>query len=101
MVSNQTATRRGVFTAEPRGPIGAYLTLKHDEYALSIECCLGNHLRTWVVDNAKDLASLEKIIKKHSPQLPNLAVSKFIERRHDISRHQVWYESSTSFGEMQ
>ena len=32
---------------------------------------------------------LEKIIKKHSPHMPNLSVSKFINRRHDISRHQV------------
>ena len=81
--------RRNAFTAEPRGPIGAYLTLKQAEYALSIEQCLGSHLRTWVCDNSKDLAVLEKIIKKHCPQLPNLSVSKFFDRKHDISRHQV------------
>ena len=56
---------------------------------MSIEACLGSCLRTWVVDNAKDLATLEKIVKKHSPNLPNFAVSKFIERKHDISRHQA------------
>ena len=81
--------RRGAFSSEPRGPVGAYLTLKHEEYALSIEQCLGGLLRSWVVDNSKDLAVLEKIIKKHCPQLPNLGVSKFFDRKHDISRHQV------------
>jgi len=85
----QTALRRNEFTAEPRGPIGAYLTLKHEEYALSIEQCLGAQLRTWICDNSKDLAVLEKIIKKHTGQVPNFSVSKFFDRKHDISRHQA------------
>jgi len=85
----QTALHRNDLTAEPRGPIGAYLTLKHEEYALSIEQCLGTQLRTWICDNSKDLAVLEKIVKKHTNQVTDFSVSKFFDRKHDISRHQA------------
>jgi len=85
----QTAMRQGKFKEEPKGPVGAYIKLKDEQYALSLEQCLGGMMTSWLCDNTKDHQLLEKILKKHANRMPNMAVTRFLDQPHNISCNQA------------
>lgn len=82
------AHQRGEFKEKPRGPIGAYIDLKDQQWALGIEKALGGILYSWCVDNHQDSRVLERIMSsvlRH--RHPSIFTGKFRNQQHEVNRH--------------
>lgn len=66
--SVETAFKAGRFKKRPRGPIGAYVTVRDENWALAVEVCLGVPLLSaYVCDNFDDSKVLDELIKNCRP----------------------------------
>ncbi|XP_046424795.1 structural maintenance of chromosomes protein 6 [Neodiprion fabricii] len=81
---------RGRFKQMPRGPLGAHVKVNDQTWAAAIENFLGfGTLRSFCADNMQDAKFLGQIMKEifgneHNPQI---SVSKFFHKMHDVSQH--------------
>ncbi|MCP9262141.1 hypothetical protein DINM_005433 [Dirofilaria immitis] len=73
------------FSKEPIGPIGAYIRLKDDSWALAVERCLRYLLSVWLCDNVQDRNILDSILQKHNIRAMGYIISKFSKNRYDIT----------------
>ncbi|VDM23128.1 unnamed protein product, partial [Wuchereria bancrofti] len=54
------------FSKKPVGPIGAYIRIKDDSWALAVEQCLRHLLSVWLCDNVHDRNILDSILQSHN-----------------------------------
>ncbi|XP_018567595.1 structural maintenance of chromosomes protein 6 [Anoplophora glabripennis] len=83
---------KGRFEHEPRGPLGSYIKLKDKKWAVAVEGYLGTGtLSAFAVDNNRDSKLLREIFNKvwSDGRQPQIITSKFIYRKHDVSRNLV------------
>ncbi|CAG9762184.1 unnamed protein product [Ceutorhynchus assimilis] len=78
------------FKEEPRGPLGSYIRLKDKKWAVAAEGFIGGAtLGAFTVDNEQDNKMLQQIFNKCGEQKPTIITSKFINKKHDVSRNLV------------
>lgn len=74
------------FKHEPRGPIGSYIKLKDQKWAVAIEGYLTpSFLKSFIVDNANDAKLLKEIFRKciqNHP--PSIITCKFLFKKHNV-----------------
>ncbi|EJW81776.1 SMC family domain-containing protein, partial [Wuchereria bancrofti] len=73
------------FSKKPVGPIGAYIRIKDDSWALAVEQCLRHLLSVWLCDNVHDRNILDSILQSHNIRAVGYIISKFLESRYDIT----------------
>ncbi|VDO36087.1 unnamed protein product, partial [Onchocerca flexuosa] len=73
------------FSKKPIGPIGAYIRIKDDSWALAVERCLHHLLSIWLCDNVQDRNILDSILRKYNIHAVGYIISKFSESRYDIT----------------
>ncbi|KAK3091708.1 hypothetical protein FSP39_022054 [Pinctada imbricata] len=85
--------RKGRFTQKPIGPLGACIQLRDPEWALGVECCLGNLMHSFCCHNHKDERVLEGIFDKvcQSNKRPSIIVSGF--KRPQTDRFNTVFET--------
>lgn len=85
------ATARGLFSAPPRGPVGAYLKAKEKKWASALEHILGRNIQSFCVNTNEDSRKLFEIMNQvyGSSAKPSVTCSQFINRRHDVRRNCV------------
>ncbi|VDK50445.1 unnamed protein product [Gongylonema pulchrum] len=72
----------GKFTRKPIGPIGAYIELKDNSWAVAIEQCLRNLLPAFLCDNMQDRNILANLLRKSNILSFTCIVAKFTDRRY-------------------
>uniref|UniRef100_A0A0R3RS00 SMC_N domain-containing protein n=1 Tax=Elaeophora elaphi TaxID=1147741 RepID=A0A0R3RS00_9BILA len=65
------------FSKRPIGPIGAYIRIKDDSWALAVEFCLRHLLSVWLCDNVQDRNILDSILQKYNIRGVGYIISKF------------------------
>ncbi|XP_060528769.1 structural maintenance of chromosomes protein 6 isoform X2 [Cylas formicarius] len=91
-VVQEIERRKNEFAHVPRGPLGFHIKLREKKWAVAIEGYLGGgNIKAFVVDNRKDGQLLQQIFARacQGEQYPTVITSKFIYRRHDVSRNKV------------
>ncbi|KAK6103833.1 RecF/RecN/SMC N terminal domain family protein [Brugia pahangi] len=73
------------FSKKPIGPIGAYIRIKDDSWALAVEHCLRHLLSVWLCDNVHDRNILDSILQSYNIRTVGYIISKFLESRYDIT----------------
>uniref|UniRef100_A0A1I7VKY6 SMC_N domain-containing protein n=1 Tax=Loa loa TaxID=7209 RepID=A0A1I7VKY6_LOALO len=73
------------FSKKPIGPIGAYIRIKDESWALAVEHCLRHLLSVWLCDNVQDRNILDSILQKYNIRTMGYIISKFSESRYDIT----------------
>ncbi|VIO93893.1 Uncharacterized protein BM_BM4362 [Brugia malayi] len=73
------------FSKKPIGPIGAYIRIKDDSWALAVEHCLRHLLSVWLCDNVHDRNILDSILQSYNIRAVGYIISKFLESRYDIT----------------
>ncbi|CAG9540602.1 unnamed protein product [Cercopithifilaria johnstoni] len=73
------------FSKKPIGPIGAYIRIKDDSWALAVEHCLRHLLSVWLCDNVQDRNILDSILQKYNIRAMGYIISKFSESRYNIT----------------
>ncbi|XP_014665142.1 PREDICTED: structural maintenance of chromosomes protein 6-like [Priapulus caudatus] len=84
----ENAHKQGKFHQKPRGPIGAYMELTDQRWALAVEQCLGGLMFAWCVNDHHDAGVLERIMVSVLPRnnkKPQMLISRFKERVYDVS----------------
>ncbi|KAG7209626.1 hypothetical protein KM043_011277 [Ampulex compressa] len=78
------------FMQKPRGPLGAYITLKDPAWAPAIENFFGaGTFSTFCVDNSHDAKVLNEIMKEIflNETRPSVICSKFFNKVHDVRKY--------------
>ncbi|KAL3994866.1 RecF/RecN/SMC N terminal domain family protein [Acanthocheilonema viteae] len=73
------------FSKQPIGPIGAYIRINDESWALAVEYCLRHLLSVWLCDNVQDRNILDSILQKYNIRAAGYIISKFSERRYNIT----------------
>ncbi|XP_053622170.1 structural maintenance of chromosomes protein 6 [Plodia interpunctella] len=81
----------GLFSAPPRGPVGAYLKVKQKHWGGALEHIIGAGIQSFCVNTAEDSRKLFEIMEQVYGKEPKPAVtcSKFLSRAHDVGRNKV------------
>ncbi|VDK67050.1 unnamed protein product [Litomosoides sigmodontis] len=84
-ISNLIKQNAAKFSKKPIGPIGAYIRLKDDSWALAVEQCLRHLLSVWICDNVSDRNILDSILQKCNIRGVGYIISKFSESRYNTT----------------
>lgn len=79
----QEACRRGLFHAEPMGPVGAFLSLRSPSHALPVEMALSRTITAWCVTDHHDERQLSKIFTEVFPK--NMTKPQIITAQFQVS----------------
>ncbi|CAC5418017.1 SMC6 [Mytilus coruscus] len=84
-------SKKGAFHQRPRGPIGACFQLKEQKWALPVERCLGNLIRSFCCNDHHDQKLLDIILDRHcgDRSRPSIITSKFKDTVYDTSKLRV------------
>lgn len=81
------------FKQVPKGPLGAYIKLKDEKWAVAVEGYLGQAmLRAFTVDNQQDSKLLRQIFStcmEAGERQPTIITSRFIHKKHDVRKNLV------------
>ncbi|XP_059058355.1 structural maintenance of chromosomes protein 6 [Achroia grisella] len=82
----EDAARRNMFSEPPRGPVGAYLKVKQQEWAGVLEHILGNSIQTFCVNSPEDSRKLFEIMGQvyGGAAKPGVTCSEFGRHTHDV-----------------
>ncbi|CAH1773617.1 unnamed protein product [Owenia fusiformis] len=88
------AHQQGRFHKKPIGPLGACMQLRNQDYALAIECCLKNLMKSFCVHDHHDNQVLEGIFKRACPpgQTPTTIVGAFKQNVYDVSQNRARHD---------
>jgi structural maintenance of chromosomes protein 6 len=90
-------TTQGQFSKLPRGPLGQYIQVPDKKWRAVVEQTIGNHIRTFRVNNDADRVTLDNLIRKEFPQLQSTIITgKFADKVYDVSRGKVQAVQNTS-----
>lgn len=86
------AHKKGMFSAKPVGPLGAFIKLRDQQWGHVAEAIIANRINSFCVNNQKDCLVLKQILSRvnfHGAPKPIITVSRFRERVHDVSQFEV------------
>ncbi|XP_071477308.1 structural maintenance of chromosomes protein 6-like, partial [Diadema antillarum] len=96
---NRCATARE-FNQKPLGPIGTFLTLKNDRWALGVEACLKTLLFSFCCHDQHDARILKRIMGRVVPpdkSQPAIITARFESRPYDIQAAAVQTDAFPAF----
>ncbi|PAV77126.1 hypothetical protein WR25_14226 isoform A [Diploscapter pachys] len=70
------------FKTMPKGPLGRYVTLTEEQWALPVESTLAHLLGSFLFDNSQDAAEFRTLLRLRQIDCPNLYVIKFGGKRY-------------------
>ena len=86
------------FSQLPKGPIGAYLSVKEKKWALAVEACIDGKIRSFLVNNMNDRVLLSSLMKEVCRDFtPTIVVTSFTGRPYDIDRFRAESRYPTVF----
>ncbi|XP_059474031.1 structural maintenance of chromosomes protein 6 [Neocloeon triangulifer] len=83
------AAERGLFKHKPIGPIGMHLKLKDYSWNLAVENLLRAEMQVFFCDNYNDQKEMDKMARRILGNAVPCVVSKFFDKRFDISRNRA------------
>ncbi|XP_047475491.1 structural maintenance of chromosomes protein 6-like isoform X2 [Penaeus chinensis] len=86
------AHNKGMFSAKPVGPLGAFIKLRDQQWGHVAEAIISNRINSFCVNNQKDCHVLKQILNRvnfNGAPKPIITVSRFRERIHDVSQFEV------------
>lgn len=86
------AHKKGMFSAKPVGPLGAFIKLCDQQWGHVAEAIISNRINSFCVNNQKDCHVLKQILNRvnfRGAPKPIIIVSRFRERIHDVSQFEV------------
>ncbi|KAK3874050.1 hypothetical protein Pcinc_020986 [Petrolisthes cinctipes] len=95
------AHSKGAFSKKPVGPLGAFVKMRDSEWGHVAEAVLGGRISAFCVDNDSDEKVLQKIMNGiNLGRQPQVIVTKFREKVHDVSRFEVQSDQYPSLWSM-
>ncbi|XP_064625837.1 structural maintenance of chromosomes protein 6-like isoform X2 [Lineus longissimus] len=94
----EVAHKQGRFHQKPRGPIGAHIHLRDQNWAVAVEGSLKNLLLSFCCNDHQDERVLEQVMKETGIPMgrkPAIICSRFLPHFHDVSRSRATCEFPT------